>query len=181
MGLIAIDPGHGGPDPGACGFGLQEKAIALQISKLLSAELATLGHQTALTRDRDPVDELELQDRCEFCNDKWADLFVSIHCNAAESPKAKGFEIFHYYGSRMGKLLATAIHQAVTRDVEISVDRGIKEEGWYVIANTNPPAVLIETLFISNQGDATYLSSRKWQESMARAIATGINAYLKGS
>jgi N-acetylmuramoyl-L-alanine amidase len=181
MTLIVIDPGHGGPDPGACGFGLQEKAVALSISKLLSVELGKLGYTAPLTRDRDPADELELQSRCAFANDKWADLFVSIHCNAAENPSAHGTETYHFPGSRLGELLATAIQNAITSFCEISMDRGVKDANFQVLRNTDMPAALVEVAFISNGNDAACLGSIRWQGQVARAIAAGINTYLKGS
>ena len=180
MAVIVIDPGHGGPDPGACGFGLQEKAIALSVSKLLAADLMKLGHAAPLTRDRDPVDELDLYPRCTFSNDKWADAFVSIHCNAAESASAKGTETYHFRGSTLGRLLATAIHTELCNTCEITIDRGVKEAGFYVLGNTDAPAAFVELALISNGQDAAYLSSHAWQKSAAKAIATGIQAYLQG-
>ena len=91
---VVIDPGHGGPHPGAISKGgLQEKevnlAIALALQKLLKDKA---GFEVVLTRESDV--DVPLEDRTVIANQKRADLFVSIHSNAHRDRKRGGVETF---------------------------------------------------------------------------------------
>lgn len=90
-----IDPGHGGQDDGATGpHGIKEKTLTLAISKQLAAVLRdTLGAEVALTRQDDRY--IPLQDRNTLGNKINADLFISIHANASESPDPHGIETYY--------------------------------------------------------------------------------------
>ncbi len=85
--LVVIDPGHGGRDPGASGYGYQEKNITLGLALALKDALVKQGGiRVALTREDDRV--LVLEERPEIARRMGADLFVSIHADSAgeESP-----------------------------------------------------------------------------------------------
>jgi len=92
--LVVIDPGHGGDDEGARGpGGIEEKDLTLQLALLLKAELSrdrTL--RVVLTRQTDAL--VDLSPRAELANRLHADLFISLHANAARSLGAAGFETF---------------------------------------------------------------------------------------
>jgi N-acetylmuramoyl-L-alanine amidase len=96
---IALDPGHGGSDPGATGrLGIQEKDIVLDIAHRAAPLLAReLGISTLLTRDLDT--RVPLEERVARANAFGADLFVSIHCNADPSRAARGAMTFVLDGS----------------------------------------------------------------------------------
>jgi N-acetylmuramoyl-L-alanine amidase len=88
---VLIDPGHGGRDTGAIGsHGLREKDVALAISKVLAARLRALGFVVVLTRKNDSY--VSLDERTRIANEARADLFVSVHCNAARHRKLAGVE-----------------------------------------------------------------------------------------
>lgn len=91
---IVIDPGHGGHDPGAVGLqGTKEKDITLILGRRLADSLkAKAGLDVHLTRTADYY--LNLSDRTATANQYRADLFISIHCNAAENRKARGSETY---------------------------------------------------------------------------------------
>ncbi len=91
---VAIDPGHGGEDPGAVGAaGLREKDVVLDIAHRAAALVARdLGASAILTRDGDV--RVPLEQRVAKANAFGADLFVSIHCNAARRQSAEGFMSF---------------------------------------------------------------------------------------
>lgn len=95
---VVIDPGHGGKDPGAIGpSGVKEKdvtfAIAKRLSKILKQNLEVEVH---LTRQEDEF--IPLDRRTEIANQLRADLFISVHTNAAWDSQARGAETF--YNSR---------------------------------------------------------------------------------
>ena len=88
---VVVDAGHGGRDTGALGpKGTREKDVALGIARALSARLKALGFAVILTRQDDRY--LTLDERTRIANDAHADLFVSIHCNAARRRKLSGIE-----------------------------------------------------------------------------------------
>lgn len=88
---VVIDPGHGGRDAGAIGpHGLREKTVALSIARKLAARLRAQGLTVVLTRDRDVF--VSLDERTRIANEAHADLFVSVHCNAARRRKLEGVE-----------------------------------------------------------------------------------------
>ena len=92
--LVVIDPGHGGEDSGAVGpGGTEEKDITLSLARLLAARIEKkLGCTVLLTRDRDVF--IPLEERTAFANRHGADIFISIHANAALNKHANGVETF---------------------------------------------------------------------------------------
>jgi len=91
---VVIDSGHGGNDPGAIGKnGLKEKDVNLDIAKRLSSLLRAEGVQTLLTRSTDKF--VPLSTRVSIANRSGADLFISIHSNAARSRSLCGFEVYY--------------------------------------------------------------------------------------
>jgi N-acetylmuramoyl-L-alanine amidase len=94
MVTIALDPGHGGEDPGATGTtGVHEKDIVLAVAKRLKAKLEELPNtRVMLTRDADFF--VPLGQRVEKARKVQADLFVSIHADAFVDPGARGSSVF---------------------------------------------------------------------------------------
>lgn len=84
--LIVIDPGHGGSDSGAVGNGLKEKNVVLATSKKLGALLTKRGYKVLYTRSTDVF--INLRSRTAFAAKKNADMFISIHANAAPNASA---------------------------------------------------------------------------------------------
>jgi N-acetylmuramoyl-L-alanine amidase len=92
--IVAIDPGHGGEDPGAIGpSGLREKDVVLDIAEQLAAAINNRpGMRAMLTRDADFF--VPLRDRVRKAQRVQADLFVSIHADAFLRPSARGASVF---------------------------------------------------------------------------------------
>jgi N-acetylmuramoyl-L-alanine amidase len=92
--VVAIDAGHGGEDPGASGSrGQHEKDIVLQIAKELQRQInSEKGFRAELTRTGDYF--IPLRKRTEIARKKGADLFISIHADAAPSRAAFGASVF---------------------------------------------------------------------------------------
>lgn len=90
---IVIDPGHGGKDPGATRRGsAQEKDLNLNVAKHLYTYLQKQGFDVKLTRDKDAF--VALAGRSKMANEYKADLFISVHTNAAKRTAANGFEVY---------------------------------------------------------------------------------------
>lgn len=92
--VIAIDPGHGGQDPGAVGLaGNREKDVTLAISRELARQInATPGLKAFLTRDADMY--IPLGNRARLARTAKADMFISIHADAAENRSARGSSVY---------------------------------------------------------------------------------------
>lgn len=117
--LIAIDPGHGGEDPGASGgMGTREKDIVLSIGKRLKALIDKEPNMRAyMTRDRDFF--VPLQTRVQKSRRVKADLFISIHADAFTNKSAKGTSVFAL--SRSGATSAAARYMATKENSADSI------------------------------------------------------------
>jgi len=89
---IMIDAGHGGKDPGAQGYGLREKDVALRMALTLGKVLKKRGYRVLYTRTTD--DFIPLPERTDMANSKRVDLFISVHCNASTDPTVHGLETY---------------------------------------------------------------------------------------
>jgi len=176
--LVVIDPGHGGPDPGAIGIGgIRETDVVLDVSKIVKKLLSEKGVKVRLTRQTEV--DLDLPPRVSFANRSDAGIFVSIHANASRGKRRdiNGLETFYYRGWK-GRLLAKKIQKQILRVSPGSPDRGVKQGRFYVIKNTNMPAVLVEVGFLTGRLDSRRLEKTTHRKRLAYAIAKGILEYL---
>ncbi|MGB5969049.1 MAG: N-acetylmuramoyl-L-alanine amidase [Spirulinaceae cyanobacterium] len=174
--LVAVDPGHGGKDPGAIGIsGLREKDVILPIAREIAQYLEQQGVRTLMTRSDDTF--ISLQGRTDLANRAGADLFVSVHANAIslDRPDINGLETY-YYSS--GQQLAQTIHRSVLQNVDIA-DRGVRTARFYVLRNSAMPSVLVEVGFVTGGVDAANLSNPNFRSQMAQAIARGVLEYIQ--
>ena len=178
--IVCIDPGHGGPDPGAVSpEGIQEKKITLTVAKRVAEYLRRAEIQVVLTRDTDKElvlgndDAAELRARAQVANNAKADFFLSIHCNAASTPDAEGFELYHYPGSTKGAMLATNIADAYAVASGLK-KRKVASANFQVLRDTAMPAALIELGFLTNKADCAFLREPAFLDKIALGIAFGI-------
>jgi len=121
---IVIDPGHGGHDPGATGpSGLKEKDVTLAIAKALKRKMETNGvefgvSRVVLTRSTDRF--IPLEERTAIAKKEKADLFISIHCNAAKSDQAHGIETYILSFTNDRETLAVAARENSTTRKSLS-------------------------------------------------------------
>lgn len=176
---VAIDPGHGGYDSGAVGpNGICEKNVTMGVALKLRKVLEQKGIEVIYTRTSDkcpwPSDKnAELQMRCDIANNAKADYFVSIHCNSADASSATGIETYYDRNRTNGIELAKNIQSELIREFGYK-NRGVKPCGFYVVKNTNMPAVLVELEFISNENREQSLNNSTYQQRYAESIAKGI-------
>lgn len=115
---IVIDPGHGGKDPGAVYNKLKEKDIVLEIAKYLRDYLKQdPSLKIHMTRDTDIF--IPLEERTAIANKLKADIFVSVHANAAKNTKASGIEtfVFNVTNDRAALEVAALENQATTKSI----------------------------------------------------------------
>ena len=92
--VIALDPGHGGRDPGAIGkYGTREKDVALSVAKKMKALInRESGYRAVLTRDADRF--VSLRNRVKKARRAEADIFISLHADSFHSPNVKGASVY---------------------------------------------------------------------------------------
>lgn len=135
----------------------------------------------------DDVD-VTLQERCAFANSISSACFVSIHCNSYSGTTANGIEIWMWKeGSKKSKFLAESVHQYLMESVKGFVitdqdgkshapkSRGVgKNQTYYTLRHTVMPSIVVEIGFISHDGEAKLMSTKEYQDAIARGIALGI-------
>ncbi|WP_077368491.1 N-acetylmuramoyl-L-alanine amidase family protein [Anaerosalibacter sp. Marseille-P3206] len=178
--LIAIDPGHGGSDPGAC-YGAQEKEVTISISHKLNDRLKSLGYNTIMTRSDDSYKGL--YERTDIANNNNADIFISIHSNANNNRNASGLETLYHPSKSEGDGssldLAKMIQEEVIKTTGFK-DRSIVERPKLAVLRTSHmPAALIEVGFISNQGDQALITNSEFQDKVVDGIVKAIERYFK--
>lgn len=182
---VFINPGHDTTyDSGAVNpnTGLRECDVAAEVGALVVDYLEAAGCECQIMQSDNlaptPAGRSEYTDRqgltvTETANEWGADIFVSIHCNAANT-EARGTEV-ECYGSGEGEQLAQCIQSQIVDSLG-TVDRGVKYmPQLLVLKYTDMPAVLVEMAFIDNDRDAALLANK--QDDFARAIARGVTDY----
>lgn len=173
---VALDAGHGGSAPGAVYEEIMEKTITLPITLRAAELLEEKGYNVLLTRSEDVY--MDLYDRCSVANNAGADIFVSIHANASTSNLAfQGTFTYSYPESEEGRKLAGCIQKAVVSEVG-SVDRGLLTNDYVVLRETEMPAALLETGFMSCHEELMRLIQPDYQEKLAQGVAKGVEGYL---
>jgi len=191
-GLVVIDPGHGGSDPGAIGYKdgeiyICESEINLDISLRLYELLKEQGVNVAMTRTTDEY--VGLKERAEYANNLDASLFICVHNNSATIPAANGTMVY-YYTSEFdedtkeafgitSKELAAMVH----KELLIAggrYDRKIADGSKFVVLySTTMPAILTECAFVSNEEEQELLNTKEFRQSLAEGISKGVIAALE--
>ena len=177
-GVIVVDAGHGGRDPGAIGNGIQEKDVVLRMSLLLGQSLQSMGFTVYYSRTNDV--EIDLAPRVALAERVNADAFVSIHANSLDSRNSSvnGVETFYARGSSIGLEFAKSVQAQIIAATRAN-NRGAKAAGFYVIAKTSMPAILVETGFVTSPTEAANLNNPNYQRLMADAIARGVDQFMR--
>jgi N-acetylmuramoyl-L-alanine amidase len=176
---VVIDPGHGGPDPGAVGIdGLRETDVVLDVALQVAQLLQARGVQVLMTRTSEV--DVDLPPRVALANSSNADLFVSLHANALsmDRPDVNGIETFYFEGGRSLTLAQTVQAQLMAISPG-TPDRGARPGRFYVIRRTVMPSVLTEMGFVTGEIDAPRLADPGFRRRLAQAVATGILQFLQ--
>lgn len=172
--LVVIDPGHGGEDEGCSKEGIWEKDINLAIGKIAADKLGRMGYRVIMTREDDTY--VAKEERVKNANVYGADIYVSIHQNIFEDGNVEGIET--WYTGEGSRRLAQLIHQETIKSTG-AVERELRGDSeFHVTAKTEMPSCLIETGFLSNQGERERLSGPEYQQQVAEGIVQGIELYF---
>jgi N-acetylmuramoyl-L-alanine amidase len=202
--VIAIDPGHGGPDTGTQNkaLGLQEKVFALDVSIRLKRALELIGYRVVMTRETDI--DVGKGARTIIANQAKADVFISVHFNSVlNDTKTSGVEVFTFapqfqrstnaWGPGqpddtealpapvnqfdvLSVACAHAIHGTLLKSLRVE-DRGQKIAHWAALRALNCPGVLVEAGFLSNDVEGKKIATPEYRQLIAEAIAEGVKVY----
>lgn len=173
---IALDPGHGGRDPGAIGHGLREKDLVLNHA-LLARELLESRYEVRVTMTRTTDIYLSLAERARIANNAGADGFVSWHVNAAASASANGVETFIHSSRPPRTVERGRLFHAQAGQPWVNMrraDRGLKDANFAVLRQTQMSAVLLESGFITNARDAELLRDPGFTAALVEGAVKGI-------
>ena len=206
--VVAIDPGHGGDESGAVGpDGADEKTVALNLGKILKAELGR-KYRVVLTRTEDST--MDLVSRTATANHHRADLFISIHTGGSFVHSTSGILIYHYqdFSKKSGRMedgstdqiqdkhapvlwvrvqirhleksriLAAAINASLNGSGPADSNR-VRGAPLLLLQSADMPAVLIEIGYLTNPADEKKLNDQSYLTELAGKIGKGIDAFFK--
>lgn len=181
--VVLIDPGHGGFDPGMVGVQTSqevlEKDINLEIALRLQSLLEQGGSTVLLTRNQDMAlartKSRDMDARRLLANTSHSDIMISIHQNSYPSENVTGTQVFFYEGSEQSKKLAELIQAEVKTFLGQTNNREARSStSYYILRQTNIPAVIVECGFLSSPHETRMLTDDEYQERMAWAIYRAI-------
>lgn len=175
--VIMIDAGHGGHDSGAVNDGVLEKDITLETAKRIAEQLEEEGASVVFTRENDTF--ISLEERVYQSNSEETDVFISLHYDYFDNPEVNGFNTYYYHEYK-SKQLAETIHNSLSDNLDMD-DRGVRQEGYYVLANNHKPAVLLELGFMTNPNDLEKMQTEDYQNTVAKAITDGLVEYYEST
>lgn len=174
--IVVLDAGHGGTDPGAIYNKVYESTINFEILYNKAAKYfnsPTSNIKVYYTRYNNT--KIDLYDRAAFAKKVGADLFVSLHMNAAANTSAYGTEVYYstYNTSTMKGLSSSKLASLLVNGLSDSLgsrNRGTYDKKLIVCRYNTVPAVLIELGFMSNSNDFSLMTNSDYQEKTAKAI-----------
>lgn len=187
--VIAVDPGHGGGDPGMIGVdNLKEKGINLEIARKLERVLTEKGYRVVMTRKEDQglydpsalnKKAQDMQRRIALLEEVSPVLTVSIHQNSYSDPSVRGPQVFYYESSQEGKKFAQAVQEEMNQKLLPQRPRQIKgNTSYYLLKRSKGTLVIVECGFLTNPEEAELLQKEEYQQKVAGAVADGIESYL---
>ncbi len=175
---VVLDPGHGGPDPGAlkAAYGLDETGLVLEIAERAAAILRDEhGHTVALTRADDGTGPGN-SERGAIANACGARAFVAVHLNASPDPGVDYAQAF--WGEKEKDLAFALVMNEALRALGVPVQAVERFDNGSLL-RAKMPSVLVEAVFLSDTDEAKDLANGTRQEGIARAIATGVVNWMR--
>jgi N-acetylmuramoyl-L-alanine amidase len=188
-------------------YGINEKTMALDTALRVKKLLEAAGYKVVMTRTDDrqlaPDKATDFQRRAEVATRAKADLFLSLHYNsvATRPESVTGVEIYTMTpqsqfstadnrnddgmvkvlnpgneNDHWNALLGYFVHREMLRGLQVS-DRGLKRARWAVLRLVECPAILVESGYLSNNGEARKIATPEYRQKIAESIADGVAAY----
>ena len=202
VGVVTLDPGHGGDDVGAnWAEELLEKNLVLQLASQVEDRLKEGPHRPQLTRTRDTA--LSPTQRSSFANYHSCQAFVSLHAGGAPhqdshggvvyvhdyldtsappNPESEKELIFWEDGQRSHRSESLRLAELIQAELNrlYETRNSVVKIPLTVLAPVAAPAVLVEVGFLTHEGDREKLASIEFQEELAGAISRAVGTFLQG-
>ncbi len=184
--IILLDVGHGGFDPGSGGIdsGVTESELNLAVAKFVAEKLGEKGYYVFMTRMGEyAVANTKAEDMAARTAMMKNDIFtvaVSIHMNSFPSDRSvSGTRLFCYPGSIQGQSLAAGIMSKIAAATG-QRNRDVVADDLMVVREPICPSALVECGFLSNSSDEANLRTTSYQQTLAQAVADGVQSYIEG-
>jgi N-acetylmuramoyl-L-alanine amidase len=177
--IVVIDPGHGGPDRGCTGNGLEEATVVEDLAARIEGRLAATGVHAYLTRGSAVANELDEVTRAEFANETGANLVISLHVDGHPNPEASGVATYFYghdrpgANSAIGEMFAGLIQREIVARTDL-VDCRTHAKTWDLLRHTRMAAVRVELGYVTNPHDAARLADPHFRDVVAEAIVVAV-------
>ena len=179
---VVIDAGHGGDDNGVTVNNIKEKDLTLSIAKVIKEMNKNENINIILSREQDKY--IHPKDRVIFSESSKADLFISIHIDAAfGSSKISGLNIMIPNNDNAylteSKILGSSIIESFKNNYPLTVANEVMQraKGVYILKANQYPSILIEAGFLTTPKDLAFLIQSENQKTIARNILNGIERY----
>jgi N-acetylmuramoyl-L-alanine amidase len=169
--VVAIDPGHGGDDPGIVRGNLCERDLMADLAARMSTRLLDSGLRAHLIHglDESPSEE----ERAARANELEADLLISLHADSSPSPRAQGVSAYYYGNARgssaVGERFAQLVHREIVSRTDM-LDCRTHPKVWSLLRRTRMPAVRLDLGYLTNEHDAKALGSTAFRATVAEAV-----------
>ncbi len=149
--IVAIDPGHGGKDPGTTGkYKLREKDVVLDISRRVARKINEKdGFKAVMTRDSDVF--LNLVERTRIAKKRNADIFVSIHLNSAPRRSARGVELFLISPAGAEATAKKFLSNRKNAARELGLDAPESDDIMHMLVDVNQQAMMQRSLLLGEE------------------------------
>ncbi|MEX5635487.1 N-acetylmuramoyl-L-alanine amidase [Parafrankia sp. FMc2] len=169
--IVAIDPGHGGDDPGVTNGPLCERDLMADLASRLEARLLASGLEAHLVHG--PHESPAEAERAARANEIGADLLVSLHVDASGSSQAQGVSTYYYGHARgssaVGERFALLVQREIISRTDM-VDCRAHPKTWELLRRTRMPAVQIDLGYLTNAHDVAALASTEFRAAVAEAL-----------
>lgn len=169
--VVALDPAHGGDEPGVTRDDLCERDLMADLASRLEARLLASGLEAHLTHG--PHESPDDAERAARANEIGADLLVSLHVDTSHSAFAQGVSTYYYGHARgssaVGERFAALVQREIVSRTDM-LDCRCHPKTWELLRRTRMPAVRIDVGYLSNPHDATALGSSEFRAAIAEAV-----------
>ena len=190
LGLIVLDAGHGGLDPGKVGINeVLEKDINLAIVLKLKPLLEEYGFTIHLTRDSDKIlgpanssrpKRDDMIARVDLVKELHPYFTISIHQNSFPTASVNGPQVFYYKDSVESATMAQVIQNSLNQYLNPKKKRDPQSNtNYYLLTRTPTPTIIVECGFLSNPDEAALLATDAYQQKVAEAIYMGVVSYYE--
>ena len=157
--------------------------IFVHFAKIVKSPIGT-AEPVQIAESRHLINFSKIQDmkaRVDLINEKAPGLAVSIHQNSYHEEEIHGAQVFYYSHSAEGHTAAKLMQQALLGADSENTRQEKANDTYYLLRRTQVPTIIVECGFLSNQQEAELLAGKDYQKKIAKAIATGIDEYLRNA